>query len=92
MEPFYPIRAADWLEREVPGQKEKVLNRIRLAQGGCLNSSVPLDRLRGTGEQAAQLRQIFDATCRRVGLDTGPPDVTTCHFRKLTPGQGELFD
>jgi DNA repair photolyase len=82
---------ADWLEREVPGQKEKVLNRIRAAQGGKLNSSVPLDRLRGTGEQATQLGQIFHATCRRVGLDPGPPEVTTRHFRKLAPGQGELF-
>ncbi|NNC90659.1 MAG: PA0069 family radical SAM protein [Akkermansiaceae bacterium] len=82
---------SDWLEREFPDRKEKVLSRIRAVQGGRLNNTTPLERLRGTGEQAAQLRQMFQATCRRTGLAPSPPELSAAHFRRRQPGQGELF-
>ena len=80
-----------WLDRHFPDRKEKVLNRIRGAQGGALNRMTPFDRMRGTGEPAAQLKALFHASCRKLGLPTRPPELSTAHFRRVTPGQGELF-
>jgi len=80
-----------WLDRHFPDRKEKILNRIRATHDGALNSSVPGERMRGTGEPAAQLRALFHASCRRVALATRPPELSTAAFRRVLPGQGELF-
>jgi DNA repair photolyase len=80
-----------WLERHFPDRKDKVLNRIRAAQGGGLNNSTPRERLRGTGAAAGQLRALHHATCRRLGLATRPPELSTAAFRRVQPGQAELF-
>ncbi|NIP94001.1 MAG: radical SAM protein, partial [Akkermansiaceae bacterium] len=74
-----------------PDRREKVLARIRETHGGALNNTVPRERLHGRGVHAAQVRQIFKATARRVGLGAGPPELKTEHFRRVIPGQGELF-
>lgn len=81
----------DWLERHFPDRKEKILNRVRSARGGALNDSTPGQRMRGDGEAAAQLRALHHATCRRLGLATRPPELSTAAFRRVLPGQGELF-
>ena len=80
-----------WLERHFPDRREKVLNRIRASHGGRLNRSEPGERMRGTGEAAGQLRALFLASCRRLGLATRPPELNTAAFRRLDPGQDELF-
>ncbi|BCX46541.1 radical SAM domain-containing protein [Haloferula helveola] len=80
-----------WLDRHMPDRKDKVLGRIRAAQGGALNRSEPGARMRGTGAGAEALRTLFHACCRRHGLRPSPPALTTEHFRRLSPGQGELF-
>jgi DNA repair photolyase len=80
-----------WLDRHFPERKEKVLNRIRAARGGKLNSSLGPDRMRGDGEAAGQLRALFHASCRRLGLAPRPPELSTTAFRRVLPGQGELF-
>jgi DNA repair photolyase len=81
----------DWLERHFPDRKEKVLNRIRECHGGALNSTTPRERMRGTGAYAEQVRQMFKATARRVGIRSGPAALKTDGFRRVIPGQGELF-
>jgi DNA repair photolyase len=80
-----------WLDRYFPDRKEKVLGRIRAAHGGQLNSLVSGDRRRGTSEGANQLNALFHASCRRLGLATRPEPLSFDSFRRLTPGQGELF-
>ncbi len=80
-----------WLDRHFPDRKEKVLNRIRAARHGKLNSSGGPDRMRGSGEPAGQLQALFHASCRRLGLATRPPPLSTDAFRRVLPGQGELF-
>jgi len=80
-----------WLDRHFPDRKDKILNRIRAAQGGALNSVVPGERMRGSGAAAGQLRALFHASCRRLGLATRPPELNTAAFRRLAPGQGELW-
>lgn len=80
-----------WLERHFPDHRDKVLGRIREAHGGGVNSSEPGARMRGRGIAAEQLRALFHAQCRRLGLATSPPELEAKHFRRLLPGQGELF-
>ncbi|MGC4014077.1 MAG: PA0069 family radical SAM protein [Luteolibacter sp.] len=82
---------ASWLERNFPDRKEKVLGRIRAAYEGMLNSTAPGFRNRGAGAAAEQLRAMFHASCRRLGLATRPPELSIQFFRRMTPGQGELF-
>lgn len=80
-----------WLQRYFPDRREKVLNRIRAVRGGALNGTSPVTRLRGEGEAADQLRAMFRVACRRLDLQTSPPDLNTSAFRRMMPGQGELF-
>jgi len=80
-----------WLERHFPGKRERVLGRIRAAQGESLNNTRPGERMRGRGVAAGQLRALFHASCRRLGLRSEPPALTSEHFRRLMPGQDELF-
>jgi DNA repair photolyase len=80
-----------WLDRHFPDRKEKILNRIRAAQGGSLNNTTPGERMRGRGAAAGQLRALHHATCRRLGLATRPPELSAAAFRRVLPGQGELF-
>ncbi|GAA5127336.1 PA0069 family radical SAM protein [Luteolibacter yonseiensis] len=80
-----------WLDRHFAERKQKVLDRIRAARGGKLNSSTGPDRMRGGDEPSRQLRELFEVTCRRLGLATRAPELSTACFRRLMPGQGELF-
>jgi len=82
---------SSWLDKHFPDRKEKILSRIRASHGGKLNSSVPRERMRGQGEPSGQLRALFHATCRRLGLALRPPELSTAAFRRVMPGQGELF-
>jgi DNA repair photolyase len=80
-----------WLDRHFPDRKDKVLGRIRAAHGGRLNATASGERRRGTSEAAGQLHALFHASCRRLGLPTRPKPLNKSAFRRLTPGQGELF-
>jgi DNA repair photolyase len=81
-----------WLDRHRPDAKEKILNRIRAAHEGNLNSHQPVQRMRGTGTAAEQWRGLFHACCRKHGLKTQAPELDLTAFRRQIPGQGELFD
>lgn len=82
---------ASWLDRHQPLAKEKILGRIRDLHGGKLNSTTAVARLRGTNESAAQWKALFHACCRKHGLTSGTPPLDPASFRRLIPGQGELF-
>ena len=73
-----------WLEQHYPDRKSKVLNRIREIRGGKLNSSKFHERMRGEGEFADQMNQMFDLAKRRAGLDGPFPKLSTDHFRRST--------
>jgi DNA repair photolyase len=79
-----------WLDRHAPLQKEKVLTRIREMRGGRLNESKFGDRMRGEGEWAEVLRDLFRMTCRRLGLNRTKPELSTAAFQR--PGERSLFD
>ena len=59
---------SDWLDRHMPGQKEKILGRIRELRGGALYRGQFGDRMTGTGPAAMQLRRLFEVSARRAGL------------------------
>jgi DNA repair photolyase len=59
----------DWLERNYPDRKEKVLNQIRAMRGGALNDPRFGSRMRGEGIFAEHLAKLFSITCRKVGLN-----------------------
>lgn len=82
---------ASWLERHRPMAKEKILNRIRSVHEGALNSSRVGIRMRGCGQAAEQWKVLFNACCRRNGLHAGTPKLRFDAFRKMMPGQEELF-
>ena len=81
----------EWLETHAPDSKKKVLNRIRETRGGRLNDTRFSTRFRGTGEFADQIAGLFEMTCRRVGLDTECPELSTVAFRRPPRGQLPLL-
>ncbi|MES2995598.1 MAG: PA0069 family radical SAM protein [Verrucomicrobiota bacterium] len=64
---------SSWLERNFPDRKDKVLNRIRAAYEGHLNSTAPGVRNRGSGAPAEQLRALFHACCKKLQLSPARP-------------------
>ena len=80
-----------WLEAHFPDRRDKVLARIREARGGRLNDPSFHGRFRGEGEYAGQIRALFRAAARKVGLDGAPPPLSTTAFRPGGGVQGDLF-
>ena len=80
-----------WLEHHVPLKKDKILSRIADLRGGELNDSRFGVRMRGVGPFAEQIRSLFLAGCRRAGLATESPPLSTAAFRRPLRGQLALF-
>jgi DNA repair photolyase len=72
----------EWLERNVPGKKEKVLNRIRAMRGGKLNDPRFGARMRGEGIFADQISQMFHVARRKAGLAEDGPELSMAAFRR----------
>lgn len=77
-----------WLDRNVPGKKDKVLNRIRAIRGGKLNDPSFGSRMRGEGIFADQISQMFHVARRKVGLPEDGPELSAAAFRR--PGGAQL--
>ena len=75
----------DWLERHVPDQKEKIVNRILAMRGGRLNDPRLVSRMKGQGPMAEQAMQLFHVARRKAGLDGAPAELSTAAFRR--PGE-----
>ena len=87
-----------WLERHLPGQKDKILGRIRELRGGKLYDSKWGERMSGEGPLAEQIRTLFEVSRRRAGLDSRrrlaveqiTDELSTAAFRVPT-AQMDLF-
>jgi DNA repair photolyase len=77
----------EWLERNVPGKKDKVLNRIRAMRGGKLNDARFGSRMRGEGIFAEQISQMFHVARRKAGLPDDGPELSTAAFRRPSGAQ-----
>jgi DNA repair photolyase len=83
----------DWLDRHAPGKKAKVLGRLRSLRDGKLNEARFGSRMRGSGTFAAMIDTVFQASCRREGLNREPLRLSAEAFRRPEPGgQLRLFD
>jgi DNA repair photolyase len=80
----------EWLEQNEPGKKDKVLNRIRSIRGGKLNDPRFIERMRGQGIFAEQIRQMFKVARRKAGLADGGPELSVAGFRRPAGDQMEL--
>jgi len=78
----------DWLERNYPDKKHKVLNRIRALRGGKLNDPQFSSRMHGEGIFAEQIQKLFRAACKKHGILGRRPDLSTDSFRR--PGESQL--
>jgi DNA repair photolyase len=79
-----------WLDQHEPGKKARVLDRLRQLHDGRLSHSAWEHRFTGQGVLAEQLQQLFNVTCRRVGLSQDHVELTTEHFRGGGDRQLEL--
>ncbi len=81
-----------WLGRRFPDRKEKVLGRIRETRGGRLNDPRFGARMRGEGEYARQIEQLFRSAVTKAGLGAHRLDVNVKAFRRPGPAQRALFE
>jgi DNA repair photolyase len=75
----------DWLGRHFPDRKTKVLNRLLSLRGGRLNDPRFGSRMRGDGPFAEHVRQVFEVSCRKYGLNRAPLELSTEAFRIPAP-------
>jgi DNA repair photolyase len=81
-----------WLKQHFPDRKEKVLNRIRETRGGQLSDPRYGTRMRGEGEYAGQLSQLFSLARKQAGIRGAHWALCTSAFQKPRNAQLELFD
>jgi DNA repair photolyase len=81
----------DWLERNRPHHKSKVLRLVRELRGGKLNQSGFHQRFQGQGEVARRLRQLYLLGLKKAGLSESPPSLSSDSFRIPGPRQLDLF-
>jgi DNA repair photolyase len=79
---------AEWLERNYPDRRERVLGRIRQTRDGRMNDSTFGVRKRGVGIHAAQIRALFAVAEKKHGLDRPWPPLSTAAFRR-PPAPGD---
>lgn len=81
---------SDWLETHRPGEREKILGRIRELRGGeKLNESAFGKRMSGTGALADDIRRLFRVSRKRCGLDRNTPPLSTEAF---IPPRGQQLE
>ncbi len=80
-----------WLEENFPDRKDKVLSRVRDVRGGHLNDSNFGSRMRGTGEYADHIAQMFRLYKKRYGLDRRTGLSTAAFRRPSADGQLSFF-
>jgi len=80
----------EWLERHFPDKQARVISRVRDVRGGALNDSTFGARLTGQGIFAEQIRGLFHAAARRLGLDQKFVPPSGAAFRRPGPEQLEL--
>ncbi len=83
----------EWLEREYPERRQRVEERIRATRQGKLNDPQFGSRMRGKGEIAERIVDLFHLFAKRQGLDGDLPPYDFSQFRPPLPksGQGLLF-
>jgi DNA repair photolyase len=80
---------ATWLGDHYPEKKERVLAQVREVRDGKLNDANFGSRMRGSGESADLLQQLFQVHCRKYGLNREELTLAAGHFAR--PGEQLSF-
>jgi DNA repair photolyase len=80
----------NWLDRHFPEKKDKILGRIRSMRGGALNDPRFGSRMRGEGEIADMVKQVFEVNRAKLAFP-GKPPLSTAAFRRPDETRS-LFD
>jgi DNA repair photolyase len=81
----------EWIGRKYPQRAAKVINRIRDTRDGELSCSVFGKRMRGTGQIAQNIEQLFYTSCRKMGFAQSRIQLDTTQFRRSGAAQTDLF-
>lgn len=81
----------DWLERNRPLQKDKILGRLQGLRNGQLSDSKFGRRMRGEGFFSDQWSQLFDLLRKKHGLAERQEALDTSHFRPTKTASGQQF-
>ena len=83
----------DWLRRNHPRRRQKVLGLIRDTRSGRMSDASFGRRMRGQGPYAEHLAALFRTAARRHGLDRRlpPPSVAAFHRPPTAGDQAKLF-
>jgi DNA repair photolyase len=82
----------NWVEREFPLKKERIISRINDLRGGTgrLSDARFMTRMTGEGVWKETLDGMFALACRRAGLEGVPFELNTTEFRRPGPVQTGL--
>lgn len=78
----------EWLARNYPDRRARILGRIRQTRDGRLNDTTFGQRHRGVGAHAAQIAALFSVSARKLGLDRPLPALSAAAFRR-PPASGD---
>ncbi len=81
----------DWLSRNLPDRKAKVISRLKAVRSGKLSDSRWGIRMRGEGEIAETIRDLFHLTCKKHHLNEQEVNLSTAHFVHTPEKQLEIF-
>ncbi|CAN5543520.1 MAG: PA0069 family radical SAM protein [Actinomycetota bacterium] len=81
----------DWLVRNYPDRREKILGRIREIRGGKLNDPRFGSRMKGEGFFAEHVSKLFAVSVRKAGINRKHAPLSAASFR-IPEGQPSLFD
>lgn len=81
-----------WLRQHYPERCDKVLSRLRDTRGGGIYDARFGSRMRGEGVLAEQITSLFALSCRRAGISSRFPKLSTAAFRRPGGTQRLLFE
>ncbi|HEY3047886.1 MAG TPA: radical SAM protein, partial [Polaromonas sp.] len=82
----------EWLALHYPQRASRIMARIHEMRGGKDYDSDFTSRMKGSGLWAELIRQRFEKTCHRLGLNRQRVELDLSQFRPPgASGQGSLF-
>ncbi len=81
----------DWLKKALPEREGKIINRIRDARDGELSDPRFGSRMKGKGEIARTIKQLFSLHCKKLGLNKTHSHVSVEHFIREHHRQINMF-
>ena len=82
----------NWLEEYFPDRKQKVVNRLTDLFGDNLYDSTFGVRGRGKGVFADQIKNLFNISCSKNGINQKPLSLSTNSFKNPENRQFNLFE